>query len=433
MKIFVGLKGPGLSELQHSRVKVQALTGSLALSNKYTNPTYPGAAVIVRPGGGAELIVELANGAHGQYSTFREALEIGCAGETLKVALYSGDKQIYEGEYRGRIELRPIQGKLLVLLESDLETYVQGVLRSEVPASYHLEAMKAQAVLARTYALHPRIDHTSDGFNVCDSFTCCQAFNGVDPSLTTSQKTAIDATRGKILTYEGKPALALFSANAGGHTEDYSNCFSNLKTNKFPDAPIPYLKGIAEGKLPQGFPGEPAMRRLWSESKPETVDSWSTTFKWQTHFTADALEGHMHHVVETLRKDGQFGPFITPPESQKFGHIQGFEVTRRGVSGVAMELAIKTSTGTWTIAKELTIRSVFGNPDMKLKRLRSGRIFFDQQRDKLGMISGLTVFGLGFGHGVGLQQNGAQGLALQGMSYDKILSRYYPGTALVAL
>lgn len=428
MKILVGLKGPGLSELRHSGVKIESLAGSLELSSKSTNATYPGAIINVRPQGD-EIIVE-SPGTPGEHRVYKDELKVETRSGNIKLLLYSGNRQVHSGQYSGRLLLKVDGGKLLVLLESDLEVYVRGVLRSEVPASYHIEAMKAQAVLARTYALRPRIDHSVDGFNVCDSFTCCQAFNGVDPALTAGQKAVIEETKGKVLTYDGKPALALFSANAGGHTEDYSNCFSNLKTNKFPDDPLPYLKGIPEGKLPHGFPSEAALRQLWALPKPETVDAWSATFRWQAHFTADTLEGHMHHVIETLRKEAQFAPFIVAPESQKFGHIQGFEVTRRGVSGVAMELAIRTSTGTWTIAKELTIRSVFGNPDMKLKRLRSGRIFFDQQKDKLGMLSAVTVFGLGFGHGVGLQQNGAQGLALQGMPFDKILSRYYPGTVL---
>lgn len=429
MKILIGLKGPGQSELLHSAVKIESTT-SIEITAAHTKPTYHSSPIIARSGDN-QIILQT----EPQRAYREDEVRLSSRSGNLKVTLYSAaNKIVYSGNYVGSLLLRRRPGnKLMALLDSDLETYVQGVLRSEVPANYHREAMKAQAVLARTYALRPRIDHPSvDGFNVCDSFTCCQAFNGVDPSLTPAQKAAIKETKGKILTFENKPILALFSASAGGHTEDYSNCFSNLKTNKFPDTPIPYLKGIPEGRLPSNFPSEQAMRKLWADNAPKTVDAWSPSFRWKVQFSADALESHMHHVIETVRKDPQFTPFIISPESGKFGHINEFDVTKRGVSGVAMELQIKTSSGTWTIQKELTIRSVFANPELKLKRLRSGRIFFDQVKDKQGLLSSVTVFGLGFGHGVGLQQTGAQGCALQGMSFEKILSRYYPGTALGA-
>lgn len=316
-------------------------------------------------------------------------------------------------------------GVLYLVLISDLEDYVKGVLQSEIPASYKLAAMQAQAVLARTYGLNPRLSHEKDGFNVCDSFLCCQAFVGVDAKLTGNQLKAIQLTQSEILTYQGKPALALFSANAGGHTENYENCFSDPLTNKFPDDPIPYLAGVAEGELPPGFPSEAAMRALHKATRVNTDDSWSPSFKWTAIFPADALEAHMHHVIEELAKESQFAAFIVPPQSGVFGHIEKFEVSKRGVAGTAMELKIHTSKGIWVVRKELTIRSVFGNPELKVKRLRSARMFFDFVRDKNGLLTRVTIGGLGTGHGVGLQQNGAQGLALAGKNYKEILRHYY--------
>ena len=110
--------------------------------------------------------------------------------------------------YRGGLRVKRDGEVLRVTLECNLETYVEGVLDSEVPAYFQVEAMKAQAILARTYALRPRLSHAGDGFNVCDSYLHCQAFNGLR-KLTGKQSLAIKATAGQILSFEGKPALAL--------------------------------------------------------------------------------------------------------------------------------------------------------------------------------------------------------------------------------
>lgn len=335
--------------------------------------------------------------------------------------------------YRGTLEFTAHNSALRVVLITDLETYVQGVLQSEVPGYFNLEAMKAQAVLARTYGLHPRLSHEADGFNVCDSYLHCQAFYGVR-QLNSLQKQAIDSTKHQLLMYQQKPALALFSACAGGHTEDYQFCFSDPQTNAFPPPPIPYLTGVAEGKLPEGFPSEAAMRKLFKEPHPPTDDSWSSSsFRWTVVLSADALEGHMHYVVKNLQTDPQFAPFIEPPKSGQFGHITGFEAISRGVAGTIVALSVDTTAGTWLIRKELTIRSLFENPDVHLKRLKSARIFFDISKDANGLISSVAVHGFGSGHGVGLQQVGAQGLAQRGLKYTQILDHYYHGTELGTL
>ncbi|HMW93158.1 MAG TPA: hypothetical protein PKE54_24230, partial [Candidatus Obscuribacter sp.] len=131
--------------------------------------------------------------------------------------------------------------------------------------------------------------------------------------------------------------------------------------------------------------------------------------------------------------DRESAPYVVPPAGGgrgRFGHIKRFQVLKRGVSGVAIELAIETNLGQWRVQKELLIRKVFANPDAGIKRLNSARIFFQQKYDKLGLLAGLEVSGLGFGHGVGFQQQGAQGLALAGMNYKQILSHYFPGARI---
>jgi SpoIID/LytB domain protein len=336
-------------------------------------------------------------------------------------------KGFSEPSYIGKLIVTSDGTDLRAALETDLDTYVKGVLQSEIPGSYHLEAIKAQAVAARTYALRPRIDHGKDGCQVCDSYLCCQYFAG-NEKISARHLGAIESTAGQIVTFEDKPILALFSSCAGGHTESYVDCFSDPATGAFPPPPLPYLTGVPEGKLPfdaTAGVSEKELRKLYAVERPATADAWSPHFRWNVSIGAGSLEAQMHHQVDVLRKDAEMAPFIVPPPSQKFGHIAGFEVTRRGIAGTAIELAVKTSTGIWTVKKELVIRSIFKNSEIRLARLKSAKIFFDIETDKLGMLSQVMIYGFGWGHGVGLQQTGAQGHALAGKTYRQILTHYF--------
>lgn len=339
--------------------------------------------------------------------------------------------------YLGEIRVANLGGKLRVSLRVSLDQYLRGVLTSEMPASYHFEALKCQALAARTYALKPRLPHDRDNANVCDSYMCCQYFAGLG-EIDERIERAVVSTAGQVLTYQGQPLLALFSSNAGGHTENYENCFSDPLTNEFPPQPLAYLAGRPEGKFTVAPGTEEFLRYLYQTSalKHDTqfsMDSWTPKFHWRVRLSADVLESQMHHVVEKLAAASDTAPFVIPPKSGKFGHIERIEVLKRGISGVAIAMSIKTSTGDWQIKKELVIRKAFANSEVKLARLNSARIFFSHETDDLKLLKNLNVYGLGFGHGVGLQQTGAQGFAKAGYDYKKILGHYFPGSNIEVL
>ncbi len=272
--------------------------------------------------------------------------------------------------YLGEIRVANLGGKLRVSLRVSLDQYLRGVLTSEMPASYHFEALKCQALAARTYALKPRLPHDRDNANVCDSYMCCQYFAGLG-EIDERIERAVVSTAGQVLTFKGKPILALFSSNAGGHTENYENCFSDPLTNEFPPQPLPYLAGRAEGKYTVEAGTEEFLRYLYQAAalKHDTqisMDSWTPKFHWRVRLSADALESQMHHVVEKLAAAADTAPFVIPPKSGKFGHIEHVEILKRGVSGVAIAMRIRTSTGDWQIKKELVIRKAFANSEIKL-------------------------------------------------------------------
>jgi stage II sporulation protein D len=437
MQIRVGLKTGNLVGLDHKELVISSTGGILikaaSEAASHTLQLPPGARVSLSAHDSSVIITQ----SGGKKTSFGHEIEVHERSAQNPINLESKPTESSPSKpasnYHGTLFVTANGSDLRAILQTDLESYVQGVLQSEVPSYFNLEAMKAQAVLARTYGLHPRLSHAVDHFNVCDSYLHCQAFYGIK-SLNPMQQQAISSTKGRILTYGGKPALAVFSACAGGHTESYEFAFSDPETDAFPSPPIPYLKGVPEGKLPKDYPSEAGLRELYREPAPQTDDAWSPhNFRWQVQLKADAMEAHMHHIISELQKDPQFKPFIQPPKSDQFGHIKSFEITKRGVAGTGVSMTIHTSTGDWVVRKELTIRSVFQNPDVNLKRLKSARVFFNHSQDSLGLLSGITIYGFGSGHGVGLQQIGAQGLASKGLSYEQIIEHYYRGAAITAL
>jgi stage II sporulation protein D len=470
MQILVGISNSSLTDLAHSRV--------VLLCNSNCELTVlPQSTLLARNGSpsgqnngekksqlvekGSELVLsskhdQLTISGPGLKLETREAVSIGTQTDranhesSSSFTITSISRQRAKGNtnphYVGGLVAFARGDSTRINLACDLENYVRGVLQSEVPESYHIEAIKAQAVAARTYGLHPRIDHSRDHANVCDSYLCCQYFAGSNFELSGKYKSAIDETENQILTFAGQPILALFSSNAGGFTEDYENCFSDNYSSpatnadsrhaeKFPGTSLPYLKGVPEGKLPglakdNGHSNEESLRLIFADKSIVTADSWSTQFRWQVNLSANQLESHMHHVIETMQNDQQFAPFIVAPQSGQFGHIKGFRISRRGVSATIMELEIATSMGNWLVKKELVIRSVFKNPDAKLQRLKSAKFFVDQKQDSLGLLSSIQISGMGWGHGVGMQQTGAQGMALSGRSYKQILAHYFQGAVI---
>jgi stage II sporulation protein D len=443
MLIRVGLTNSSLTDLKHSSLKILCDTACSLLGQpgastiKMTHQTVmgslPASTSLEVSAKAGNLIVSGVSLKNFSGNSLKEGaistLEIRGPGQfTLESLARQHGKGSAAPKYVGTLQIFAVANAVRVNLVCTLEDYVKGVLQSEVPESYHLEAIKAQAVAARTYGLHPRIDHSGDQCDVCDSYLCCQYFAGSNLRLAGHYVKAISDTKNEILTWQGKPILALFSSCAGGHTEDYSNCFSDLGTDKFPGTPIPYLKGVAEGPLPgleDNRVTEASLRQIWHATDLATCDVWSSQFRWHVTVPADALEAEMHHIVETMMGDPQYAPFIVAPSSAKFGQIKEFKVRQRGVSGVAMSLDITTSTGVWKVNKELVIRSLFKNSELKLARLKSARFFLEHEKDRLGLLSKVSIYGLGWGHGVGMQQTGAQGLAKAGQTYKQILAHYF--------
>lgn len=373
-------------------------------------------------------------------------------------------------QYRGVMELflNPEKDKLRVINEVGMEEYLYQVVPSEMPASFGLEALKAQAVAARTYALTDYLSSrfADQGFHIDDS-TLSQVYNNqVENALTTQ---AINQTAGQIMM-SGKDLVdARFYSTSGGFGASKHEVWSDAGTNQFPGTPLPYLTAGSytydpadSSKLLQlNTQDEAAVKAFYKNLSYKGYDSDSLYFRWKVGLTKLELEKTINanlgarfaadpNFILTRTADGSFQSLPIPAEG--IGTFKTMYVAKRGAGGNITELVVEGSTGTYKIIKEFNIRFTIrpsktytGGADILAYRAKGGAtdydpagtlknpsilysafFTFDLSQDANGEVTGVTFFGGGNGHGVGMSQFGASALGAQGWTYDRILNAFYP-------
>jgi stage II sporulation protein D len=327
--------------------------------------------------------------------------------------------------FRGTFELAPDdEGDMIIVNEVSTHDYLASVVGSEEPSSWENEALAAQAIAARTYLYthlgrHQHYDLEGD--------TRDQQYDG---TISEDARTlrAVERTAGVIATYRGAPIEALYSASAGGITEDSDNVFANA---------LPYLRSVPSPA------DEVALSSSWGAS------SW----QWTKEISAVQLRDQLERR----------GIAVGLPTS--------IQLTSVSATGRVLAARIVGTAGSQDIGKDRsrfyfgllsTLFTVAATPTGASERVGAtdaARILdldtlgahvtqtaFEVLRDANGNELGLRATGYvyelparfvftgkGFGHGVGMSQWGAQGMALGGSSYAQILAHYYVGTALTAV
>ncbi len=330
-----------------------------------------------------------------------------------------------QASYRGFIELLRSSkdiSKFSIVNVLSLKNYLRGVVPNEMPVRFGLEALKAQTVAARNYAVTPRVKAFEE-FDVCDS-VACQVYFGANTEDKLSDE-AINQTNGIVaLDKEDKPILALYSSTAGGYTESYEFAFSDPETKNFPSKDIHYLSSTPDNRDFEPLNTEEKAIEFYT-TKPEAFDDASPYYRWSKEWTKSELESVLRKTMVAQSKTG----FITPAliSSSDFGNLVSISPLRRGNSGKIIELEIKTDINTFIVKKELVIRRCFQKDGISLPSAN----FIISQIDAQTPVYKLQ--GGGFGHGVGLSQWGAGKMASLGFSYDRILQHYYQGIKLATM
>ena len=281
-------------------------------------------------------------------------------------------------EYREYNIVRLLHTETNEIEEVNLDEYLYHVVSAEMPANFEMEALKAQAVVARTYTIYKIKHKNHDNADICDSHLCCQAWISKEDRLSKWDENeresnwnkivaCVNVTKGKIITYQGEPINAFFHSNSGGMTE--------MPVNVWGGTGYPYLQAVETS-------GEDAYTQYASELeiiKQELVDKIKEkhadiSIDWSVEKPIEILEYTDGNRVKTIR----------------FGNLN--------LSGVE-------------------VRTLLG--------LRSANFTFE-------IIGDSVKFSVkGYGHGVGMSQTGADSLAKQGKNYEEIIKHYYTGVEIV--
>lgn len=304
----------------------------------------------------------------------------------------------------------------------DIQDYLKGVVPNEMPTSFGLEALKAQAVAARNYVLSPRTKLVNE-YDVVDS-VASQVYFGANTEETLSNR-AVNETDGIVAIHNWELILAQYSSTAGGYTESFSNAFSDPANKKFPSTNKPYLTAKADLITQTPLTSEEQVREFYM-SKPDSYDIRSPYYRWQKNWTKEELE---HVLARTLVEQSKTG-FVYPKleNSDDFGELVNIRPKRRGDSGKLIDIEIITDNAVYTVQKELVIRRIFQKNNISLP---SANVVFDLISDENNNLTEIIAYGGGFGHGVGMSQFGAgfMGKELK-FPYDLILKHYYTGISL---
>lgn len=357
-------------------------------------------------------------------------------------------------EYRGVMEfMQGSDGLLTAVNFVKFEEYLYGVVPSEIPSSYNYESIKAQACAARTYALYKLSLKSTIGYDICDT-THCQVYLGYTNESSTATK-AVDETKGVAIYYNGRPIEALFCSSTGGYTEDAKNVWGT---------DVPYLKAVPDEYeincqtwsrtitlsdidaiiQSKGYNiGSATGMRITIDNKTSRVQeiefigtqgSKSITLEdCRTIFgtTGTSLNSRYYTITNGITEsvngengsssDTVYGTFISGP-------IANYNMTDKSNYIIGSDCAVVKVTPSGKKAyssdgKEIDISRVPNLEDFTVTTptAKTGTTVICSSG------SSIQISGRGVGHGVGMSQRGANGLAEQGYDYIKILKHYYTG------
>ena len=277
--------------------------------------------------------------------------------------------------------------------ELPLENYLCKVVPSEMPASYQKEALKAQAICARSYAYRQIMDYAYPEYqaHVNDS-TDYQVYNNSASQQAATE--AVQETAGKVLKYNGNIITAYYYSTSCGKTTTMAAWGTKEKAENA------YLQSV--------------------EVKDQTGDyernlPW---YRWEADIDQNTLS---KMIAENTKKN--------------IGTVQSLEVTKSGPGGAALQIKVSGDLGTVVVATENKIRRALGGSGYEIKKqdgtdVKGSRLlpsaFF--KVEKKG--NTFKIKGGGYGHGIGMSQNGANEMAKKGKNYQQILQMFYPGTTI---
>ena len=345
--------------------------------------------------------------------------------EDIVIGSSNGHNSIIKVEdnyYRGYIFFKTHGNEIIPINYLSLEEYLYGVIPREMPAYFNMEALKAQAIASRTYALHNINKHIGEGYNLCD-ITHCQVYGGMAGEHERTNK-AVDETYGMVIEYYGEIIDAVYHSNSGGHTRDSKEVWGGY---------LPYLIGV-EDKYSEGVTNSNWSFSINSSELSKRLINNGIDIGYPLKI--EVVERTPSGRVLRIKVLGQYGEEILSESQYKqiFGannlRTTWFSIEREGEFNEKNFYVVdynSPSPRTININNSYVIHNVTESKLLDINRLSiidKNKISTIDNRKNLSN-GDFVIYGKGFGHGVGMSQWGANGMANEGYDFYEILKHYY--------
>ncbi len=385
-------------------------------------------------------------------------IRITSESEDGKITITSLRRASGSPAYRGAIEVAAGEEGLLIINELALEEYLYAVIPSEMPVSYDLEALKVQAVCARSYAYNQLMANrfAQYGAHVDDS-VACQVYNNTPESERSIL--AVKDTYGRVILSEDSVITAYYFSTSCGTTAQTEDVWAAGTSESYLTGRVQYPgeagtdagekqeKEEREQEEAEALADEETFRDFL-ESEPETYDSGFAWYRWSVVLSCGQLEESINqYAAERFRVnpdciltlDEETGEYRSV-EPGEIGTITGIEVSERGTGGIITELRIAGSKSSLLIRTEYNIRTLLSPARSEVVKLDGSvstgmsllpsAFFVLDEIEQDGRLAGYRITGGGYGHGVGMSQNGAMAMAEEGNTWEEIIRHYYTGTTI---
>lgn len=346
-------------------------------------------------------------------------------------------------QYRGTLECHAAEDGIVVVNELPVEEYLYGVVPSEMPPSYPEEALKAQAVCARTYTYFHKQKYAYPDWKAhMDDSTAFQVYGNCDESPDANR--AVDATKNQVLTYKDEIVETFYYSTSGGY-----NGGAGVWMNTVPGEDSYLTETGDERYASNSEEGELAYKQYIDNGNAEDVEYGEAWYRWDYDKVLDAsaakkmfqklysLSLAQPHAVRIRSR------FLSSDKIAEEKTVRDIRILGRRKSGLVTGVIIDTEHFRVSVLSQHAIRQALGcDGDVIYRKddsaytmgdlLPSAYFYIEKSYDNNGEsgdnLKQITIHGAGFGHGCGMSQNGAKALAEKGLTADRILAYYYNGS-----
>jgi stage II sporulation protein D len=371
-------------------------------------------------------------------SVYSGPIKIVPVGKTKIIVLINGQKYRYRGDIE--VDIDKVSRKLNIINIISMEEYLYGVLKKEISPQWPAEALKAQAIASRTFAIFTinMNKYIDKDYNICAT-TNSQAYGGVNHEDTLTNR-AVDETRGLIMVYNGKLINAVYHSDSGGYTEDSENVWGSY---------MPYLRSV---------------KSIFEEKVSSPHHTWEYSINEKNLTEKLQEEGYKIDSVASIKiaKKSETGRInelaftsgnneIIYMKANDFRRLIGPDLIRStlfDIKVIEKELNIMNNTEGKEIIekkedqeesikdileqkKDWTIKELIELMKKRKEEKKKEEKVYEVKIEKIDVPLTFLFSGLGDGHGVGMSQWGAYGMSVQGARYQDILKYYYKGIKII--